>query len=259
MIMKEKILVLDIETAPNWDVIHTLYPVPTPPVFDPYTVKVGTYKAGNPKIQEKIDAAALAHETSLLTWEDDHWAEIVEKRKVLLNPTLGCVHAVGWRWVGEEKTHIHMAPELTEADLIQSLALAIQECDVCIGFNLKQFDLPFLALRARVRGISWPNLMKGRYYKDHIVDMMEVLCSNTRNMVSLKCSAVAFGFPKCPDDTSGKEFWKETNAVTQQEYLTWDVEATAYLATHYEDVVSRALAGHPPIPDWTKEELGVIQ
>lgn len=97
-----------------------------------------------------------------------------------------------------------------------------------IGFNIKNFDIPFLIRRSYVLGIKVPlDVMEGRYLSRKFVDLMEMWAAGEWGAkISLDNLSRALGVGK--KNGSGKDFAKllADDPVKAVEYLTHDLELT---------------------------------
>lgn len=231
------LLLFDIETAPNWPVLKQLFPPKEPKPFDPASVKTGNLK-DEAKIAAKIEEEEFKYVKAHENWQDKHWDDIMSSKKVLLKSSLSLVGAVGMReGIGDNRILLGTEDEESEHGLLTSLALAMGEAKAIVGWNIKGFDLPYLAFRMRANNVTAPDIMKpsGRYYKPFVIDMMEVVADyQYGNNQSLKNVAVALGFPKCPEE-SGRDFWKY-DEDRQRRYLGWDIDALAHVLTYYPEI-----------------------
>ncbi len=100
-----------------------------------------------------------------------------------------------------------------------------------VGWNVHDFDLPFLIGRSRILGVNVPaGLRHGRYWSDLVVDLMKVWTLD-RYSVYAKLDTVgrALGLGGKTDGIDGSQFhvlWS-TDRAKAVEYLRRDVELTA--------------------------------
>ena len=234
-----KLLLIDIETAPNFVLLSRLFPCPPPPKFNSCDVKLGNLKDAS-KIEAKIADAERAHAKSVFTWESDHEESMLSSKKVLLKPALSIVCATGTR-MGDSDDRIALGDNTLAAEktLLVDLAVEMRDAHAIIGWNIKGFDLPYLSFRWRVHGIDPPDICRprGRYYDSAVIDLMEVVADHQYgNNSALKHVAPALGFPPCPEE-SGKNFWK-TEPERQHRYLKWDVDAVYNVLQRYPEALN---------------------
>tara|TARA_R110000796_G_scaffold167313_4_gene284231 strand:+ start:7096 stop:7806 length:711 start_codon:yes stop_codon:yes gene_type:complete len=233
-------LYLDIETGPNRDVMTKLFPCPPFPTWDIGMAKIpGSVKKEETKLKH-VEKQREAHAAKEPTWEEDHFEAVLEKNRCLLNPALSQVCAIGWK-EGDAQTRIDLGGDTDERSLLTCLALDADRATRLIGWNIKGFDLPYLAFRMRVHGVIIPDIMKpqGRYYSSNVIDLME-LCGSSQygNNYKLKHAAVAFGLHACPEE-SGKNFWRIalSDPARAATYLRWDVDACHLIAQRFPEAL----------------------
>lgn len=108
-------------------------------------------------------------------------ANLAEKAEdAALHPTTGRVLAIGYSRGGDEWQGT-ASGRSNEAQLIKFFfdyaSEAIRDCGRVIGWNILDFDLPFLVFRARVLGVHVPVSLFGMYrsrlsFVDSFVDLM---------------------------------------------------------------------------------------
>ena len=230
-------LIFDIETGPNRDIMDKLFPCPAFPLWDDSMAKIpGSVKKEETKLKH-VEAQREAHAAKEPTWEGDHFEATLEKNRCLLNPALSQVCAIGTK-LDDRFTATDMADD--ELSLLNVLSVIVRDATSLIGYNIKGFDLPYLAFRMRVHGIKIPDIMKpqGRYYSNNVIDLME-LCGSSQygNNWKLKHAAVAFGMPPCAEE-SGKNFWRlaSSDPARAENYLRWDVDACHVIAKHFPEI-----------------------
>lgn len=234
-------LILDIETGPNLPLLNKVVPPNPFPEFDPDDVKLGNTK--NPElVAAKLAQKAEDHEANRDGWDEQDLSKRMSDTRCTLTPCMSLVVCAGMKEDGDDAYSI-MNPTMTfggEANILLELAERMGEADFIVGWNVKGFDLPYLAFRWRVHGITPPVIAvpEGRYYGNRVVDLMEV-CGEHQygNRYKLKHVAPAFGFPPCPED-SGKFFWKLLPGEMDRakEYQQWDVDAVHHILTAYPEL-----------------------
>ena len=202
--------VFDIETAPLDDVaLAALCPPYEPPEkpgeFDPAAVKCGNLKDAA-KIKEKIDAARAAHELAVRDHDitvakgaAEHFAKF--RDKAALDATTGRVVAIGISpclitGVGANIIDCDGHKEASGLRLFWSwAALNLEVQRPMLGFNIHNFDLPFLRQRSWILGVTVPHgVMNGRYPNPLFIDVMkEWTCHQSGKFVKLNTVALACG------------------------------------------------------------------
>lgn len=92
-----------------------------------------------------------------------------KRERLALSPATGRVIAIAWGWIDAEEIHVHTGTE----DAIIGDFLSFLGCHgraVLAGFNIRMFDLPFLAVRAAINDIElpiwWPHARDYRFVAD---------------------------------------------------------------------------------------------
>lgn len=209
-----KTFIFDIETGPLPEAELTAL---IPP-FDRDAVKTG-----NLKDPEKI-AAKLAEA------EAEHRREFIDR--AALDPLTGQVLAIGIL----EKGGIAVLDDPSEAMLLREFWQMCQgdmgRVHQLVGFNVCQFDLPFLIRRSWKHRIAVPyGYRRGRYWSDQVVDLREAWQLGDRQARgSLDSIARHLGVgAKNGDGKDFAELWQEDRAKAVA-YLQNDLELTAKVA-----------------------------
>jgi hypothetical protein len=153
-----KTIVFDIETGPlpEDELLAVM------PAFDPAEVRTGHLK--DPvKIAEKVAEA-----------EASHRREFIER--AALDPLTGRVLAIGLDYGPDEEPELFFGPN--EAELLRVFWSKIRgeytRLHTLVGFNITQFDLPFLIRRSWKHRVPVPfGLRRGRYWGDMVVDLRD--------------------------------------------------------------------------------------
>lgn len=209
--------IVDIETGPDTERAKAAMPP-----FDPAEVKVGNL--GPEKAAEKIAAAKASHETD---WLD----------KAALRPETGTILAIGIQ--GDKTTILHVKESKSEANMLKTFWELFTKSQTVnsqwAGWNILQFDLPFLVLRSRILGVQVPNgLRTGRYWNNSMfIDLMdEWLCGRSKNEV--KCSlgyvSKALGVGEKSGDGSDFAAAYHRNQEKALDYLRNDLKLTSGVA-----------------------------
>lgn len=220
-----KTLIFDIETGPApEEEIRSMMPD-----FDPNAVKMGNLKDPE-KRAEKLKEAKENYYT-------DAYA------KAALHAWSGQVLAIGYRMTDGDNTYDTVVLEGDEADIISDFIDLVANCRVnggqIIGFNIKGFDLPFLARRAMKHGLLRADVLRpanNRYYFDCFVDIMEIWqCGSRMEFISMNRLATFMGCDqKIDNGVTGKSFWSfyedEETRELALDYLRQDIEVTAQIA-----------------------------
>lgn len=245
-------IVFDIETGPlALDdiklIVGTYDPAtdigPRPGAFDQASVKLGNLKDPT-KIAEKVDAARAAHnervagyDQSLVDAEAKYWAGVADR--AALCPTTGSVMAIGY--LSENGEAIHHEAELAEHDILERFWVRYLACRSqgrrLIGFNTHNFDLPFIARRSWMLGVSVPQeaQLNSGYLDQTFFDLVSRFqFGNRRDYISLDKLCRACGFHGKPEGVTGAMFHQlyrveETRAAALA-YLSNDLRMTWQLA-----------------------------
>jgi hypothetical protein len=246
-------LVFDIETEPaDMETIQRIVPafdgqsIPHPGEFDATSVKLGNLK-DKAKIDEKIEAARKAHEQAVASHaekvaaaEADYWKQVNEA--ATLDAAIGKVCAIGYRnHNGIEILHLR-----TQHDEIEMLGEFWRVASTIrhqgrkmIGFYSNMFDVPFLARRSWINGVSVPDWITTPtgFLSPVFVDLIQIWQSgNRRDSIKLDKLARALGIEGKPDDCDGATFWRMLRGGEEERevaisYLRGDLRMTAEVAT----------------------------
>jgi hypothetical protein len=153
-----KTIVFDIETGalPEAELLAVM------PAFDPADVKTGNIKDPD-KVAAKIAEA-----------EANHRREFIER--AALDPLTGRVLAIGLDCGPDEEPELLFGPN--EPKLLEAFWSRIRgeyaRLHTLVGFNITQFDLPFLIRRSWKHHVPVPfGLRRGRYWGDCVVDLRD--------------------------------------------------------------------------------------
>lgn len=179
----------DIETGPlPPDQLRSIVPafdrssIRHPGPFDPKSVKLGQLKKKE-LIDEKIEKARSAHEEAVEKYEEsidtaerNYWFEIEDK--AALSSTTGRILAIGF---GDdfENDLMMVSKDVSEFALISQFWKVFDQSrkkDVVLtGFNINDFDIPFICQRSVIVGIPVPKLLfHGRYLSSTFIDLRKV-------------------------------------------------------------------------------------
>jgi hypothetical protein len=223
--------------------------IESPGVFDPESVKVGNLKDQD-KINEKIESARKAHtdrcakfQYELEAAESKHWSDITDK--AALSAVTGQVVAIGY--LGKKET-IHVAIDgVSERALLaqfwKTYQVARKTNRPMVGFNIKAFDVPFLAQRSWSLGIEVPpSILTPTCYLDSMfVDLMDRWKCGVRGWGqsghgTLDAVCKSCGLSSKPSDCTGAQFagmlWSDEPGQRESAigYLENDLRMTAELA-----------------------------
>lgn len=179
----------DIETGPLLpDQLRSIVPafdrssIRHPGAFDPKSVKLGGLKKKE-LIDEKLDKARAAHEEAVEKYEEtlesaerNYWYEIEDK--AALSSTTGRILAIGF---GDdfENDLMMVSESQSEFAIIKKFWQVFEQSrkkDVVLtGFNINDFDIPFICQRSIIVGIPVPkSLFSGRYLSSTFIDLRKV-------------------------------------------------------------------------------------
>ena len=103
-----------------------------------------------------------------------------------------------------------------------------------VGFNIKQFDMPFLTRRSWVHGVKVPPVFTDRgYLLPHFIDVRETWCCGDRQAEgSLDVIARLMGLPGKPGGMTGADFARvyAEDKPKALAYLKYDLTTTRTLA-----------------------------
>lgn len=218
---------------------------PHPGRFNEADVKLGNLKDQD-KIREKIEAAKKKHEEAVEKYELDqqngeanYWVGI--QSRAAMSALTGQVVAIGYKSaknsviIGQgEKNHT----ELTILkDFWNRYSALRAETRHVIGFNITEFDIPFIVQRSFILGVDVPKSVfsQGKYLDSIFIDLRKVWGAGlwkAEGTLDAICKACRLG--KKTEDVSGAEFaglW--LNPETREKargYLANDIEMTWALA-----------------------------
>lgn len=128
-----------------------------------------------------------------------------------------------------------------EAALLRDFATMLNktftpEHNIC-GHNIKEFDVPYIARRMLINGISLPdslNIAGKKPWEVRFLDTLELWrFGDYKNYTSLKLLTAVFGIPTPKDDIDGSQvaevYYQENNLDRIAIYCEKDVLATAQL------------------------------
>ena len=211
-------IVFDIETGPlpETDLLKML------PPFDPAEVKTGNLK-DPAKIAEKLAEA-----------EANHRRDFFER--AALDPITGRVIAIGVLADGQRADSFFIIGHDDEARMLTEFWELVRgemgRIHALIGFNIFNFDLPFLIRRSWKHRVPVPfGLRRGRYWCDQLVDLRDAWQLGDRQAKgSLDAIARHLGVgAKNGDGKAFAELWR-TDRKSAEAYLRNDVELTAKVA-----------------------------
>lgn len=217
----KRLVAIDIETGPLSEAELRA----SMPAFDESEVKVGNFKDPE-KIAAKIAEAKAAHERDYFD-------------RAALRADTGRVVAIG---VGYDVDGQFIQGVGRESNDFEDEALLLEwwwetfteyadEGRAFVGFNLLNFDVPFLLRRSWLYGVQVPRSVfasGGRYLNDrHFIDLMQVWQAGSRNdSISLDRLARFLGVGE--KNGSGADFHKlwESDRTKAIEYLANDLRLT---------------------------------
>ena len=211
-----KRIYFDIETGP----LPESELLPLLPAFDPAEVKTGNLK-DEAKIAAKIEEAKLNHRRDFI-------------ERAALDATTGRVVAVGL--LHDATGEFEVIGHDDEAETLREFWSRWRWQDSrpveFVGFNVLQFDLPFLVRRSWKRRVPVPaGLRRGRYWSESVIDLRDLWQLGDRQARgSLDVIARHLGVGAKNGD--GKEFaqlW-QSDREKAIAYLKNDVEMTARIA-----------------------------
>ena len=216
-----KFVVLDIETAPISDALLSM----TIPQFNSEDVKTGNL----------VDPAKIA--AKLSEAKADHFDSY--KRSAALSAMTGSVIAVGID-AGTPKCLLDASEPAMLAFVWETIQNAVltERCEI-VGWNITNFDLPYLCRRSYRHKISPPSWLRdGRYWHNSIVDLLDVWRMGEprqvegQKRISYSLDNVARFLGLEGKNGSGKDFAAllETDRAAAESYLLRDLDQTKKIA-----------------------------
>lgn len=213
-----------------------------PGEFDPKSVKLGNIK-DQAKIDEKIEASRVKHaeavadyERKAKTGESDYWAGV--QSTAAFSAMRAEVLAIGY--FGKQQQIDHQSDERSEADLLNQFWGMFTKCRSSsrkmVGFNVREFDLPFLMQRSWINEVDIPStVMIGRYLDATFVDLRDIWRAGAfRQEGSLDAICRAFRIGQKPEGTTGADFGRLFRDAEKRhlaiEYLQNDLVMTRKMA-----------------------------
>lgn len=239
-------IVFDIETGGLSDeILRERMPAvelpPHPGEFRESDVKLGNMKDAA-KIKEKIEAARVAHQRAVASFEQDcqdaqaaAWTEF--KSRAALSPLTGRVLAIGY--FSTDTGNVILDIEDDEVGMLGRFWGQYKKCKAAarkmVGHNINFFDVPFLMRRSWLLGYDVPQAVfdRGRWIDSTtLVDTMQLWGCGGRDPVKLDVLARAFGVGQKPEGVDGAMFAEllKTDEKKAREYLANDLEMTAAVA-----------------------------
>lgn len=242
-------VIFDIETAPAPDTellaILPEFEAPEHPgVFDPASVRTGNLKDAA-KIAAKIEEARAFHAAQVQSYTRDveaaraqHFADF--KRQAALSPLTGRVLAIGVQIAPIDSVLVFDGHD-DEWNLLRQFWMAYESAGVDDsptrwgGWNIFNFDLPFLMRRSWKLGVQLPDGVRDRhdrYWGPRWVDLMHRFQAGNRQERYTKLDSASKFFGVGEKTGSGADFaglW-ETDRKAAKEYLANDVLLTRAIA-----------------------------
>jgi uncharacterized protein YprB with RNaseH-like and TPR domain len=190
------------------------------PPFDPTEVKTGNLK-DPAKIAEKIAEAEASHRRDFFD-------------KAALDPLTGRVIAIGMLDLETDKFFIigHEDEARTLTEFWEASQGEMGRLNSMLGFNIFNFDLPFLIRRSWKHRIKVPfGIRRGRYWGDQLVDLRDAWQLGDRQARgSLDTIARHLGVgAKNGEGKAFAELWLNDRPKAEA-YLHNDIELTAKVA-----------------------------
>lgn len=127
--------------------------------------------------------------------------------------------------------------------------------NVC-GHNIKEFDIPYIARRMLINGITLPSILDiagKKPWEVKFIDTLELWkFGDYKHYTSLNLLTTIFGIPSPKDDIDGSEvagvYYRENNLERIAVYCEKDVLATAqlFLKLKGEPLIDESLVEHSP-------------
>lgn len=215
-------VVFDIETGPLPDEqLSAIVPafdrnsIVHPGEFDRASVKVGNLK-DPAKIQEKIDLAYAAHLAEVASYTDRveaaakaHWSDATSK--AALSAITGQVVAIGYR-SHKGSAFDCVTEERREADILRAFWQryeSMRQADRhLVGFNIREFDIPYIAQRSIILGLRVPPtlLVQNKWLDPMFIDLRDrwAFCGRPAGTLDQICKACGLGGK--PDGVTGAMF-----------------------------------------------------
>lgn len=155
---------------------------------------------------------------SIAEWKAENAAAIgaINWSRTALDPMVGGIYIIGYAFDNHDPIALSRKPEEPEAPFIEAALSAIAEQSRIanshrqrwIGWNIIDFDVPYLAKRCAILGIS-PKLIIPtgmRYNNESVLDLMTAW-SGFKNFNKQRDVAKAMSI-ELQDETDGKDLWQ---------------------------------------------------
>jgi hypothetical protein len=202
-------------------------------------------KLGNLKDPEKIEAKRREHENRCY-------------ERAALSPLTGRVAAVGILGPNKRDLRVDFSEE---EKLIRSLFdyFCHDNAGWWIGFNIAQFDLPFVVRRAWALGIQPPRwLVNGRYLSSNFIDLAQVwrLCAYEKELISLDRLARFLGLGNKDGSGAGFAQLLYADKAAARAYLEKDLFLTWSIAERFGLFAANPDEGEPKVAQPQAEDEG---
>jgi len=212
-------------------------------------VKIGNLKDAA-KIADKVLDAERKHnhaislyEAKAIGGEPAFWKSIIDN--AALSPVTGRVLAIGLSQHGSV-TIVNAGADSDESAILglfwHAFETARSEGGKMIGWNIANFDVPFLVWRSAKFGVEMPmGIYRGRWLSDSFVDLMNYWpsmyspWSQKSAWLGAKDAARFLGCSRPDDEIEGKDFWRyflgsEAERAKAIRYLETDVVEETIIA-----------------------------
>lgn len=208
-----------------------VFDIETGPLPEEEILANAPFKAGSVKLGKRTGEAAEAY---LAQKEAEHKAKLLER--AALSALTGRVVAIGVKiGPGERDNVLIIDPD--EAQMVgmffEMVRLGLKEETSWIGFNITNFDLPFLLRRVWALGIKPPSgLINRRYLTNGFLDLADVWKATSRDGEHISLDRLARFLKLGAKNGHGEDFAKQLieDEGAAREYLANDLAMTWRIA-----------------------------
>lgn len=198
-----------------------------------------TFRANDPE-----GASVWAKKAKRLKKEDPH---LFYENEISLFPEFGQIACLSYGiWKNGEMQISTIRNEGNETDMMKKIYMLFAKASsngmVPTGWNIKNFDVPWIIRKMLINGLEVPSVIstyEKKPWEVGVLDLKEVWKSNSSLDVNFEEAAYSMGIPSPKDDIDGSqvhgEFWKG-NLDRIVTYCEKDVKTMILLAAKLQEI-----------------------